>query len=444
MATLDAAGISIDAVTDKLVEEGVQLFADAFDKLLGAVAQQARGDPRRQARRRRPPSCPADLDKAVEGNARGRGAATARSAGCGPATPRSGPAPTKPSGSAGSTSSTSRRSASAALQALSRGRPAARLHPCGAARHGRLEPRARSAGARPSASRTGSPQLLVLDSTDPGAGRTDRKQIDLARTLFIVSSKSGSTLEPNVLKRLLLRRVEAAVGADARRLALHRHHRSRLEAAEGGRARRLPPYLLRNAEHRRALFGAVGLRHGAGRRMGLDRRRLLDTHGNDGALLRRPTCRRPTIRVSCWARSSAARQSRPRQGDDRRLARHRRFRRLAGAAAGRIDRQAGQGPHPRRREPLGRRRRLRQRPRVRLSAAARQSPMQRRTTPSTRWKHAGHPVVRIAVTDATTSARNSSAGRSPPRSPARSSASIRSTSPTSRQQGQDPRADRRL
>ena len=39
MATLDRSGISIDAVTAKLVEEGVQLFADAFDKLLGAVAR---------------------------------------------------------------------------------------------------------------------------------------------------------------------------------------------------------------------------------------------------------------------------------------------------------------------------------------------------------------------------------------------------------------------
>src|SRR6185295_13428424 len=39
MATLKQSGISIDAVTDKLVEAGVQLFADAFDKLLGAVAK---------------------------------------------------------------------------------------------------------------------------------------------------------------------------------------------------------------------------------------------------------------------------------------------------------------------------------------------------------------------------------------------------------------------
>jgi len=38
MATLERSGISIDAVTAKLVAEGVQLFADAFDKLLAAIA----------------------------------------------------------------------------------------------------------------------------------------------------------------------------------------------------------------------------------------------------------------------------------------------------------------------------------------------------------------------------------------------------------------------
>ena len=39
MAMLDRSGISIDAVTARLVEEGVQLFTDAFDKLLGAVSR---------------------------------------------------------------------------------------------------------------------------------------------------------------------------------------------------------------------------------------------------------------------------------------------------------------------------------------------------------------------------------------------------------------------
>ncbi len=37
MADLAGVGISMKQVTDKLTEDGVKLFADAFDKLLAAV-----------------------------------------------------------------------------------------------------------------------------------------------------------------------------------------------------------------------------------------------------------------------------------------------------------------------------------------------------------------------------------------------------------------------
>jgi transaldolase len=39
MASLDAVGISVTQVTQRLLDEGVTLFADAFDKLLAAVAK---------------------------------------------------------------------------------------------------------------------------------------------------------------------------------------------------------------------------------------------------------------------------------------------------------------------------------------------------------------------------------------------------------------------
>ncbi|MCC6502092.1 MAG: bifunctional transaldolase/phosoglucose isomerase [Deltaproteobacteria bacterium] len=42
----------------------------------------------------------------------------------------------------------------------------------------------------------GCPGLIVLDSTDPGALKSVMERIDLEKTLFIVSSKSGSTIEP--------------------------------------------------------------------------------------------------------------------------------------------------------------------------------------------------------------------------------------------------------
>lgn len=44
--------------------------------------------------------------------------------------------------------------------------------------------------------REGFPELLVLDTTDPDTIATFESRIDLAKTLFIVSSKSGSTIEP--------------------------------------------------------------------------------------------------------------------------------------------------------------------------------------------------------------------------------------------------------
>lgn len=42
----------------------------------------------------------------------------------------------------------------------------------------------------------GYPELIVLDSTDPDAVARTADRVDLERTLFIVSSKSGSTIEP--------------------------------------------------------------------------------------------------------------------------------------------------------------------------------------------------------------------------------------------------------
>ena len=60
----------------------------------------------------------------------------------------------------------------------------------------------------------GWPELHVLDSTDPAQIKAIEKKIDVARTLFIVSSKSGGTLEPNIFKQYFFARAKEAVGAD--------------------------------------------------------------------------------------------------------------------------------------------------------------------------------------------------------------------------------------
>ena len=60
----------------------------------------------------------------------------------------------------------------------------------------------------------GYPDLHVLDSTDPAQVKSFENKIDIARALFIVSSKSGSTLEPNIFKQYFFERTKQAVGAD--------------------------------------------------------------------------------------------------------------------------------------------------------------------------------------------------------------------------------------
>src|SRR5882762_5700608 len=60
----------------------------------------------------------------------------------------------------------------------------------------------------------GFPELHVLDSTDPARIKSIESSIDLAHTLLIVSSKSGSTLEPNIFKQYFFERARQVVGAE--------------------------------------------------------------------------------------------------------------------------------------------------------------------------------------------------------------------------------------
>jgi transaldolase / glucose-6-phosphate isomerase len=60
----------------------------------------------------------------------------------------------------------------------------------------------------------GGPRFHMLDSTDPAQITAIERSIDVAKTLFIVSSKSGSTLEPNIFMDYFLDRVGAARGKE--------------------------------------------------------------------------------------------------------------------------------------------------------------------------------------------------------------------------------------
>jgi transaldolase / glucose-6-phosphate isomerase len=58
----------------------------------------------------------------------------------------------------------------------------------------------------------GFPELHVLDSTDPAQVKSFENKIDPGNTLFFVSSKSGTTLEPNIFKQYFFDRASRIVG----------------------------------------------------------------------------------------------------------------------------------------------------------------------------------------------------------------------------------------
>ena len=60
----------------------------------------------------------------------------------------------------------------------------------------------------------GKANFHILDSTVPAQVKTVEERLDLTKTLFIVASKSGSTLEPNCFKQYFFEGVSEKVGAE--------------------------------------------------------------------------------------------------------------------------------------------------------------------------------------------------------------------------------------
>src|SRR5262249_41018824 len=86
----------------------------------------------------------------------------------------------------------------------------------------------------------GFPELHVLDSTDPAQIKAFESKLDLANTVFIVSSKSGGTLEPNIYKQYFFDRVKQVVGekeAGNRFIAITDPGSKMQKVAEGDRFR---------------------------------------------------------------------------------------------------------------------------------------------------------------------------------------------------------------
>src|SRR5437660_4845950 len=211
MADLAAVGIVMKDVTDKLTADGVKLFADAFDQLLAAVEKNTK---RPSAPKTNPQtsSLPADLDAAVKKNLSDwRASGKVRRLWEHDASLWTGEDETK---WLGWLDVTDEQLANAAKlkefadevksagfsHILLLGMGGSSLCP---------EVLALTFGQTP-----GFPRLHILDSTDPAQIRSVEKKIDLAKTLFIVSSKSGSTLEPNIYKQYFFERVQQTLGSD--------------------------------------------------------------------------------------------------------------------------------------------------------------------------------------------------------------------------------------
>jgi transaldolase/glucose-6-phosphate isomerase len=212
LATAERLDLDLQDVTDRLVEDGVKQFADAADKLYAAVARKrstALGSKQNAQQIR----LSGDLEAPVA-------AARERAA-------NEGWARRLWAGDAGLWTNADEASwigwlaaarggavDVAALEAF-RGEvaDAGFIHAVVLGMGGSSlgpEVLAETFGSRPE-----HPKLIVLDSTDPEQIARVEAEIDPARTLFIVSSKSGTTLEPNILEAHFHALVERQVGANA-------------------------------------------------------------------------------------------------------------------------------------------------------------------------------------------------------------------------------------
>src|ERR1700749_668199 len=209
LAELQKSGISLDAITADLVKDGVKLFADAADKLYGAVAHKRAAvlgggiDSQKLA-------LGAGIEKAVEKHSEEwRASAKIRRLWAKDRSVWTGDDENKWLGWLTSAQDAqgpayedfSRRVKGQNFSdAVVLGMGGSSLGP--------------EVLAETFPKKSGFPKLHVLDSTDPAQVRAMESKVDIAKTLFIVSSKSGGTTEPNAMKDYFFERVSKAIGAD--------------------------------------------------------------------------------------------------------------------------------------------------------------------------------------------------------------------------------------
>jgi len=214
MRQLEKAGISMTEVTGKLVTDGVQLFAEAFDKLLAAVAKKRQallnGDADLQTYKL-PEAIAAEVKATLED---WRVHGKVRRLWAGDASLWTGDDESKWLGWLGVVE--------AQLDNLAQFQGVAEDIRRAGFQHALLLGMGGSSLCPEVLKMTfgkipGFPELHVLDSTDPAQVLESERKVDLAKTVCIVSSKSGSTLEPNIFKQYFFERIrlELAAAPDA-------------------------------------------------------------------------------------------------------------------------------------------------------------------------------------------------------------------------------------
>jgi transaldolase / glucose-6-phosphate isomerase len=209
LVELEKSGISLDAITEELVKDGVKLFADAADKLYGAVAHK-RATVLGSAIGSQKLALGSNLTKAVEKSSEEwRAAAKVRRLWHKDKSVWTDDDENKWLGWLDSPAKADiadyedyarRVKGQNFSDAVVLGMGGSSLGP--------------EVLAETFPKKSGFPTLHVLDSTDPAQVRAMEKAIDLKRTLFIVSSKSGGTTEPNVMKDYFFAQVSKAIGAN--------------------------------------------------------------------------------------------------------------------------------------------------------------------------------------------------------------------------------------
>jgi transaldolase/glucose-6-phosphate isomerase len=213
-AQLDSAarlGVDLDQITGELLKDGVKQFSDAFDDLLSTVARR-RIDFLKSRLNGATASLPTDFDKVVQERLdEGRKAGRIRRLWARDASLWTNTDEAKWLAwlnVIGDDAAELQHLLDLQAEVKAEGFTHALLLGMGGSSLG-PEVLAKTFGKQ-----SGYPELLVLDSTDPAQIAAFEAKIDVARTLFIVSSKSGSTLEPNILKAYFFARAEEALGKD--------------------------------------------------------------------------------------------------------------------------------------------------------------------------------------------------------------------------------------